>query len=85
MNTSEYLSDSHLDSAEETIQQYSHAASAEMSSYGIRIKVKIQGSSIESVTKELVKLYCEIEDQFRAKGISIAPVQLKNGVKANGQ
>ena len=53
-----------------------------MSSYGIRLKVKCQGFSIETVTRELVKLYSEIEDQFKANGDIIAPVQLKNGVKA---
>jgi len=40
-----------------------------MSSYGIRLKVKCQGFSIETVTRELVKLYSEIEDQFKAKGV----------------
>jgi hypothetical protein len=62
--------------------QYSHQATSEMSSYGIRLKVKCQGFSIETVTRELIKLYSEIEDQFKAKGYIIAPVQLKNGVKA---
>jgi hypothetical protein len=81
----EYLNESHLDGGSETSEepiQYTHQASAEMSSYGIRIKCKIQGFSIDSVTRELVSLYCCIEDQVRVKGIPIAPVQLKNGVKA---
>jgi hypothetical protein len=76
----EYLSESHLDSAEEPTQQYTHIASGEMTQKGIRIKCKIQGFSIDSVTRELVTLYCSIEDQFRARNIPIAPVELKNGV-----
>jgi hypothetical protein len=67
---------------EDPVNNYSHQATAEMSSYGIRLKVRIQGFSIETVTKELVKLYSEIEDQFKSKGYIMAPVQLKNGVKA---
>jgi hypothetical protein len=67
---------------EETTSQFSHQATAEMSSYGIRLKVKIQGFDKDTVTRELVRLYVDIEDQFKKKGYVMAPVQLKNGVKA---
>jgi hypothetical protein len=65
---------------DDAANQYSHQATAEMSSFGIRLKCKIQGFDKETVTRELVKLYCEIEEQFKAKGYVMAPVQLKNGV-----
>jgi hypothetical protein len=67
---------------DETANQYTHQATAEMSSYGIRLKIKIQGFDKDTVTRELVRLYVDIEDQFKTKGYVMAPVQLKNGVKA---
>jgi hypothetical protein len=79
----EYLNESHLDSAsEEPIQQFTHIATGEMTQKGIRIKVKIQAFSIEAATRELVSLYCSIEDEFKARNIPLAPVELKNGLKA---
>jgi hypothetical protein len=74
-----------LEQDTETLNNFPYSSSAEMTSKGIRLKVKCQGHTLDLVKSELVRLYVVLEEEFRKQGITPAPAEFKNGVKANGQ
>ena len=62
--------------------QFSHSAKLTSTAKGVRIDVHCYGNSSEEVRQQLLKTYVGIETDLRNHCIPIAPIELKNGVKA---
>lgn len=63
--------------------QFSHSAKLTSTAKGVRIDVHCYGNSSEEVRQQLLKMYVGIETDLRNHCIPIAPIELKNGVKAS--
>ncbi len=62
--------------------QFTHSAKLTSTAKGVRIDVHCYGNSSEEVRQQLLKTYVGIETDLRNHCIPIAPIELKNGVKA---
>ena len=80
----EVISQEYESLAAETNQfQFSHSAKLTSTAKGVRIDVHCYGNSSEEVRQQLLKMYVGIETDLRNHSIPIAPIELKNGVKAS--
>lgn len=77
MNASEYLNESHLDSAEIQVPEkptFSHSIKIEETAKGIRVSVHVYADSSEHARQQALKTYIGIIDDLRRHEIALAPV-----------
>jgi flagellar motor protein MotB len=85
MNQSEYLNESHLESAEIPEKPaFSHSIKIEQTSKGSRVTVHVSANNFADARYEAVDLFKKVQEDLILEGIPLAPIESKNGVKVNG-
>jgi hypothetical protein len=85
MNQSEYLNEStHLDSALEVPEKpiFSHSVKLEQTAKGVRVTVHVSSDNFHDARMQSTELFIKIQEDLKIQGVPLAPIELKNGVKA---
>jgi hypothetical protein len=84
MNTSEYVNEAHLDSVTEVPVKpvFSHSVKLEQTAKGVRVTVHVSSDNFADVRMQSTELFIKVQQDLQIQGIPLAPVELKNGVKA---
>jgi hypothetical protein len=85
MNTSEYINENALDNVGAEIPEkpaFSHSVKLEQTAKGVRVTVHVSADNFADARMQSTELFIKVQQDLQIQGIPLAPVELKNGVKA---
>jgi hypothetical protein len=84
MYSSEFINEAHLDSAAEVPEKpiFSHSVKLEQTAKGVRVTVHVSSDNFADARIQSCDLFIKVQEDLQIQGIPLAPVELKNGVKA---